>query len=139
MSISINSVIIGGNLTRDPELKALSNGKNVANFGIAVNEKYKASDGTMKETVCFIDCEVWNASADVAGRFLRKGSPAILEGKLKSDSWQTQNGEKRQKLLLKVERLHLVGGKTDPAPLAEPKPTRVAMPVQGADDDQPPF
>jgi single-strand DNA-binding protein len=137
MSISLNTVVLGGNLTKDPELRTIPSGKSVANMAIAVNEKYKASDGTWKETVVFVDCEVWNASADVAGKYLRKGSPVILEGKLKSDTWQTQAGEKRQKLILKVERLHLVGGRPDAAP-AEPKPTKVAMPVAGA-DDEPPF
>ncbi len=137
MSLAINTLTIGGNVTRDPELRTVANGKSVANFGVAVNEKYKASDGTMKETVCFIDCEVWNASADVAGKYLRKGSPVVLEGKLKSDNWQTQAGERRQKLVMKVERLHLIGG--PPSDSKDPKPTKVAMPVQGADDDQPPF
>ncbi len=135
MSLSINSVTIGGNLTRDPELKTVSNGKPVCTFGVAINDKYKAGDGTMKETVCFVDVEVWNGTAEIAHKYLRKGSPVVLEGKLKSDSWQTQAGEKRQKLLLKGERLHLVGSKPEQAlpPVAKPVSTAVAG------DDEPPF
>ncbi len=135
MSINCNTVILGGNLTRDPELKTIPNGKNVANFGIAINERYKAADGSMKESTVFVDCEVWNASADIAGKYLRKGHPVVLEGRLKSDSWQTQSGERRQKIILKVERLHLLGGR--PA-AEEPTPVKVAHPVI-ADDDAPPF
>lgn len=130
MSLSINSVVLGGNVTRDPEVRAIANGKSVAKFGLAINDRYKAGDGTFKESVTFVDCEVWNGIADVAAKYLKRGSAVVVEGKLKSDDWQTQAGEKRQKLILKVERLHLTG-----TPVAREEPRATASQAI----DEPPF
>ncbi len=138
MSLAVNHCVIGGNVTRDPEVKVIGTAT-VAKFSIAINEKYKANDGTMKETVAFVDCECWNKTAELVSQYVHQGDRLIAEGRLKSDSWQTQDGQKRQKLLLRADRVHFIGPKRDEsAPADAPTPKKVAMPV-ATDADEPPF
>ena len=111
---SYNRVILMGNLTRDPEMKYLPSGSAVTNFGLAMSEKYTDREsGDLKETVCFVDVEAWGRQAEVANEYLSKGSPVFIEGSLKFDSWETPEGEKRNKLRVRVFRLQLIGGRRD--------------------------
>ncbi len=111
---SYNKVILMGNLTRDPEMKYLPSGAAVTNFGLAMSEKYTDREsGDLKETVCFVDVEAWGRQAEVVNEYLSKGSPVFLEGSLKFDSWETPEGEKRNKLRVRVFRLQLIGGRRD--------------------------
>tara|TARA_R110002051_G_scaffold110769_2_gene183452 strand:+ start:828 stop:1208 length:381 start_codon:yes stop_codon:yes gene_type:complete len=91
---SVNKAILLGNLTRDVELKNLPTGSPVAEFGVAVNEKYKD-----KETVVFIDVTVWGSLAENCAKYISKGSLVFIEGKLTMDSWEDKTtGKKRTKL-----------------------------------------
>tara|TARA_R110000744_G_scaffold99832_5_gene192637 strand:- start:3973 stop:4353 length:381 start_codon:yes stop_codon:yes gene_type:complete len=91
---SVNKAILLGNLTRDVELKNLPTGSPVAEFGIAMNEKYKD-----KETVVFIDVTVWGSLAENCAKYISKGSLVFIEGKLTMDSWEDKTtGKKRTKL-----------------------------------------
>ncbi len=111
---SYNKVILMGNLTRDPEVKYLQNGTAVANFGIAVNERYTdRQTGEQKEIACFVDVEAWDRQAEVVNEYLSKGSPIFLEGTLKFDSWETPEGEKRNKLRVRLQRFQFIGGRQD--------------------------
>jgi len=82
---SLNKVLLIGNLTRDPELRQLKTGSNVANMRMAISEKYKSKDGRDVETVCYVDVEAWSKLADLCGQYLTKGSPIMVEGMLKMD------------------------------------------------------
>jgi single-strand DNA-binding protein len=92
-----NKVILLGNLTRDPELRTLPSGAQVAVFGMAMSRKFKSQQGELKEETCFVDIEMFGKLADICGKYLHKGSPVLIEGRLKLDSWE-KDGQKRSKL-----------------------------------------
>ena len=109
---SYNRVILMGNLTRDPEIKYLPSGTAVANFGIAMNERYTDKQtGEQKEVACFVDVEAWDRQAEVVNEYLSKGSPIFLEGSLKFDSWETPEGEKRSRLKVRLLRFQFIGSR----------------------------
>lgn len=94
---SFNKVLLMGNLTRDPELRFTSNGSALTKFGLAVNRKYKAGE-EWKEEVCFVDITVWGKQAENCAEYLSKGRPVFVEGRLQFSSWETDDGQKRNKL-----------------------------------------
>jgi single-strand DNA-binding protein len=90
----LNKVFIIGNLTRDPELKALPSGSKVCSFGIATNRVFKDKDGNRQETTEFHNIVVFGRVAELSAQYLKKGSQAYVEGRLQTRSWE-QNGEKK--------------------------------------------
>lgn len=113
MAGSVNKVFLMGNLTRDIEMRSLPSGMSVGNFGLAVNERYKDRDGNWQDRANFIDCEIFGNRADAMARYLSKGSPVFVEGKLRLDQWQDQQGNKRSKLKVVVDNFEFVGGRGD--------------------------
>ncbi len=105
---SFNKVLLMGNLTRDPELRYTASGAAVASFGLAVNRKYKAGD-EWKEEVCFVDITVWAKQAENCAEYLHKGSPVFLEGRLNFQSWETDTGQKRNKLEVVANNIQFLG------------------------------
>jgi single-strand DNA-binding protein len=91
-----NRVILVGNLTRDPEVRYTPQGTSVCNFGIAVNRKFKQGDEA-KEEVTFINVVVFGKQADTCGQYLNKGSSVLVEGRLKENRWETEEGQKRSR------------------------------------------
>lgn len=116
---SFNKVLLMGNLTRDPELRYTANGAAVASFGLAVNRKYKAGD-EWKEEVCFVDITVWAKQAENCAEYLHKGSPVFVEGRLNYQSWESDAGQKRNKLEVVANNVQFMGrpgaGKDDAEP-----------------------
>lgn len=111
---SYNRVILMGNLTRDPELKYLPSGTAVANFGLAMNETYTdRQTGEKKESACFVDIEAWGRQAEIVNEYLQKGSPVFIEGSLKFESWETDDGMKRNRLRVRAFRCQFIGGRQD--------------------------
>lgn len=109
MAGSFNRVFLMGNLTRDVELKYTQANKAVANIGLAVNNRYKAADGTIKEDTTFVDCEAWGLTAESMSKYLSKGRPVFIEGRLRLDTWQDKNdGSNRSKLKVVVETFTFV-------------------------------
>ena len=109
---SFNRVILLGNLTRDPELRYLPSGMAVTDIGLAVNDSRKNANGEWIEETTFVDVTLWGRTAEVAGEYLSKGSPVLIEGRLKMDSWDDkQTGQKRSKLKVVGERMQLLGGR----------------------------
>lgn len=82
-----NKAIIIGNLTRDPELKALPSGQNVASFSVATNRKYKDRDGKMQESVDFHNVVAFGRTAETIAQYMKKGSQILVEGRLQTRSW----------------------------------------------------
>lgn len=107
---SFNKVILVGNLTRDVELKHTGGGTPVAEIGLAINEKIKNQSGEWVESATFVDVTLWGRTAEVAGQYLRKGSPVLIDGRLKLDQWE-KDGQKRSKLSVVCERMQMLGGK----------------------------
>jgi single-strand DNA-binding protein len=108
---SFNRVILLGNLTRDPELKYLQSGMAVAEIGLAVNDKRKNANGEWVEEVTFVDVTFWGRTAEVAGEYLSKGSPVLVEGRLKLDRWENKDGQKQSKMRVVCERMQMLGAK----------------------------
>ena len=94
---SLNKVMLMGNLTRDPELRYTPGGSAVATLGLAVNNRYKQGD-EWKDDVCFVDITVWGKTAENCSQYLSKGSPVFVEGRLKYRTWESNEGQKRNKL-----------------------------------------
>ncbi len=110
---SMNHVIIMGKLTRDPQLRQTSTGKTVGNLGLAINETRKGNDGQPVESVCFVDIVVWGRQAETCAQFLKKGAGVLIEGRLQYDQWQTETGEKRNRLVVVAKRVQFIGRKTE--------------------------
>ena len=111
---SYNKVILMGNLTRDPEVKFLPSGTAVANFGLAMNETYTDQQtGEKKESACFVDVEAWGRQAEIVGEYFSKGRPILVEGSLKYDSWEAEDGTKRNRLKVRLIRFQFIGGRRD--------------------------
>ncbi len=106
---SFNRVILMGNLTRDPEIRYTSGGTAVCDIGLAVNDRRKGADGQWVEETTFVDVTLWGRTAEIAGEYLGKGSSVLIEGRLKLDTWQTNDGQKRSKLHVVCERMQMVG------------------------------
>ena len=107
---SFNRVILLGNLTRDVEVRYLQSGMAVADIGMAVNDRRKGQNGEWIEETTFVDVTLWGRTAEVAGEYLSKGSPLLVEGRLKYDTWE-KDGQKRSKLTVVCERMQMVGSK----------------------------
>ena len=108
---SFNRVIIVGNLTREIELRYTPGGTAVSDVSLAVNSKRKDGNGELIEEVDFIDCTLWGRTAEVAGEYLTKGSAVMFEGRLKQDRWEDEQGNKRSKIKVVVEKLNMIGSK----------------------------
>ena len=111
---SLNKVMLIGNLTRDPEVKYTPKGTAIAQLGLAVNRVYTTQAGEKKEEVTFIDVELWERLAELAEKYLRKGRPVFIEGRLLLDTWDDkQTGQKRSKLKVRGEVMQFLGGRDD--------------------------
>lgn len=112
--VSMNRVILAGNLTRDPELKTLPSGAAVCSFSIAVNRKWTdKSTGEKREEVSFFDIEAWNRVAELVAQYLKKGRGVLLEGRLKQDRWETDSGDKRSKIKIQADQVQFLGSSKD--------------------------
>src|ERR1700722_6275892 len=108
MAASLNKVLLMGNLTRDPEVRYTPKGTAVGDLAIAINDSYKAQDGSIKETVTYVDIEVWGRQAETCKQYLTKGRPVFVEGQLRLDQWE-QDGQKRSKLKGRADRVQFLG------------------------------
>ena len=108
---SYNRVILVGNLTRDPELRYVASGTAVTDIGLAVNDRRKNANGEWIDETTFIDVTLWARQAEVASEYLSKGSSVLIEGRLKLDSWETNDGQKRSKLRVVGERMQMLGAR----------------------------
>jgi len=100
----LNKVFVLGNLTRDPELKALPSGMQVCSFGIATNSVYKDREGNKKETVEFHNIVAFGRQGELVGQYLHKGSQALVEGRIQTRSWE-QDGQKRYRTEIVADRV----------------------------------
>lgn len=101
--MNFNKVILAGNLTRDPQLSYMPNQTAVVDFGLAVNRRWTSKGGEKKEETCFVDCRAFSKTAENINKYLSKGSPLFVEGKLTFDTWTAQDGTKRSKHRVTVD------------------------------------
>jgi len=123
---SFNKVILAGNLTRDPEVKTLPSGTIVANFGLAVNRSYRKADGEEVEETTFVDIDAFGRSAENIQKYCKKGDPLMVEGRLRYQNWETENGDKRSKLTVMLETFQFLpksgGGESGGEGATKPEP-----------------
>jgi single-strand DNA-binding protein len=149
---SFNKVILLGNLTRDPEVRYTPKGTAVTELGMAVNRVYTAENGEKREETTFVDVTLWGRTAEIAGEYLKKGRPVLIEGRLQLDTWDDkQSGQKRSKLKVVGEGLQLIGsrpggggaGGGDEEGSSAPSSSKSTPPPKAApsepDDDEIPF
>lgn len=107
---SFNRVILVGNLTRDVEVRYIQSGSAVAEIGLAVNDRRKTASGEWVDETTFVDVTLWGRTAEIASEYLSKGSPVLIEGRLKLDSWET-DGQKRSKLRVVGEKMQMLSAR----------------------------
>jgi len=107
---NFNKIFLMGNLTRDPQLSYLPSQTAVVDFGIATNRQWTSSEGTQRQETCFIDCRAFGRMAENINKYLNKGRPVFLEGRLTFDSWTAQDGSKRSKHRVTVENFQFLPG-----------------------------
>ncbi|MDR3316481.1 MAG: single-stranded DNA-binding protein [Puniceicoccales bacterium] len=100
---SFNKVILLGNLTRDPELRTTPNGTSICRFTMAVSRQFRNADGSSREEVLFIDVDSFNKQAEAISRYMAKGHRILIEGRLRLDQWESQNGERRSRIMVVAE------------------------------------
>src|SRR6187551_3331496 len=151
---NLNKVLLMGNLTRDPEVRYTPKGTAVTELGMAVNRVYTAESGEKREETTFVDVTLWGRTAEIAGEYLKKGRPVLIEGRLQLDTWDDkQSGQKRSKLRVVGETMQLLGGRPggggeadegmssgaprSSAPGRTSAPPRASAPSEPDDDDIP--
>ncbi|HTQ29872.1 MAG TPA: single-stranded DNA-binding protein [Opitutaceae bacterium] len=106
----LNKVFLIGNLTRDPELRVTPKGTAICQFGLAVNRQFKDESGQTRDETTFVDIEAWGKQGELVSKYLTKGSPAMVEGRLKLDQWEDkQSGQKRSKLKIVLDNVQFLG------------------------------
>jgi len=107
---NLNKIFLMGNLTRDPQLSYTPTQTAVVDFGLAVNRRWKGKDGSNKEETCFVDCQAFGRQAENINKYLTKGRPLLVEGRLTFNSWTAQDGSRRSKHRVTVEQFQFIGG-----------------------------
>jgi single-strand DNA-binding protein len=118
---SFNRVILMGNLTRDVEVRYTPGGTAVSEIGLAVNDRRKDAKGEWVDETTFVDVTLWGRTAEIAGEYLTKGAPLLVEGRLKLDTWE-KDGQKRSKLRVVCENMRMLGGKGGGGPRGSSAP-----------------
>jgi len=108
MANDLNHVTLIGRLVRDIECKQVGE-TNLGKFTLAVGSSY-ASNGVKKDETSFIDCETWGKFTEIVQKYAGKGKQVAIEGKLKQDTWEGQDGKKMSKIKIKIDSLQLLGG-----------------------------
>ena len=159
---SFNKVILMGNLTRDPELRVTTSGTAIVGFGLAVNRNWRNESGGIQEEVTFVEISAFGKQAETIDRYLKRGNPILVEGRLRQDQWvDKQTGQKRSQLKIVLENFRFLpsggqsreGGSSDsssfsrhsaptppasqPPPQSQPPPTNSGAPPE--EDDDVPF
>jgi len=137
-----NKIILIGNLTRDIEIRSTRSGTSIASTGIATNRKFKDVMGEAREETMFIDLSFFGRTADIAQRYLHRGSRVLIEGRLKLNQWTDAAGNRRSKHSVDVETMKMLDSREEreasgqervPHPQASHTPPRPAVDTKEAD------
>jgi single-strand DNA-binding protein len=110
---NINRVILTGNLTRDPELRALPSGTSVCELRVAVNSSRKDETGNWVDKPNYFDVKVWGRQGETASQYLSKGRPVAIDGRLDWREWEDKSGNKRQSIDVIADRVQFLGGREE--------------------------
>ena len=147
---ALNKVILAGNLTRDPDMRVTATGMAICKFGIAINRKFSTKSGEQREDVTFVDIDSFGKQAEVISKYCKKGSALLLEGRLKLDMWESNDGQKRSKLGVVLETFQFLPsgqgssndrpGDSQASPRSEPAREPASTSDDGfLDEEEPPF
>lgn len=132
--MSLNKVMLIGNVGRDPEVRYLEGGANgsakVASFSIATTERYRDRNGETRENTDWHNIVAWRGNADIVEKYVKKGTQLYIEGKLKTREWTDQTGNKRYTTEVMVDNLQLLGRKSDNPASNQPGAYGAAAPAQ---------
>jgi len=128
--MNFNKVILAGNLTRDPQLSYLPSQTPVVDFGLAINRKWKGSDGQKNEDTCFVDCRAFGKQAELVNQYFTKGKPILVEGRLDFQSWE-KDGQRHSKHRVTVERFSFTDA---PREQAQQRPAAATATTRPADE-----
>jgi len=107
---SLNKVMLMGNLTRDPELRVTPKGTPICQFSLAINRQFKMESGESREEVIYVDVEAWGKQGETIAKYMVKGRPLFVEGRLKLDQWEDKNTkEKRSRMKVVLEQFQFLG------------------------------
>jgi len=106
--VSLNKVFLGGNLTRDPELRYTPSNTAVTNIGLAINRNYLDRNNQKVEETTFVEVVIWSKQAENVCKYLKRGSPVLVEGALQFDSWE-QDGKKRSQIKVRASNVQFLG------------------------------
>ena len=121
--MSLNKVLLIGNVGKDPEIRHLQGGASVATITLATNERYKDRSGETREMTEWHTVIAWRQLADLAENYIRKGSQIYVEGRIRSRSWDDQNGQKRYVTEIQADSIQLLGRRSDnPSNQQGPRP-----------------
>ena len=114
---ALNKVLLMGNLTRDPELRVTPKGTPICQFSLAINRTFKMESGETREEVTYIDIEAWGKQGETIAKYVTKGRPLYVEGRLRLDQWEDKNTkEKRSRMKVVCENFQFLGsGRADGA------------------------
>lgn len=110
---NINRVVLTGNLCADPDLRSLSSGTAVCRLRLAVNTRRKAASGDWEDRPNFFDVTVWGAQGEACAKYLSKGKPVAIDGRLEWREWETEGGGKRQAVQVVADSVQFLGGRED--------------------------
>lgn len=111
MARGFSKAIIIGNITKDPELRAISSGSQVCSFSVAVNRNFKGQDGSDKESVSFINCTAWGKAGETISQYAHRGTGIMVSGRLEQRSYEAKDGSKRSTTEIVVEDFNFLGGR----------------------------
>ena len=114
--MSINKVILVGNVGKEPEIRHLESGASVASFTLATSERYRDKSGAVQELTEWHNIVAWRQLADLAGNYIHKGTQIYVEGRIRTRSWDDQNGQKRYQTEILADVIQLLGRKGDGIP-----------------------
>lgn len=136
----LNKAIVIGNLTRDPELRALPSGIQVATFGVATNRVWKDKNGVRQEMADFHNIVVFGRQAETVSQYLKKGSSVLVEGRMQTRSWDDKSsGEKKYRTEIVADRVQFgprQGGSPSSAPTRGSENKKDDFDVSGGKDDE---
>ena len=139
MAGSMNKVILIGNLGADPEVREMNDGTKMAKFSIATSEKYTNRDGQLISNTDWHNIVLWRRTAEVAEKYLKKGDSVCIEGKLKTRSWEDENGVKKYATDIQGDSMTMLGSKRDSNSSQlesySPPPINNAKPDEGLNSD----
>ncbi len=135
---NLNKVHLMGNLTRDPELRVTPKGTSICQFSLAINRDWKTESGEKQTEVVYVDVEAWGKQGEVISKYLTKGKPLYVEGRLRLDQWEDKaTKEKRSRMKVVLEQFQFLGSR-DESPRSEaPPPAREKQTDTNLDEDVP--